>query len=101
MSVNRLPCSESPPFPCSATLSRPDNGGAWDRRGDEPHSRVDDSGWTRERLTDVILVACPGVSPGESGGPAVDLAGKVVGVIEGSGSGIATLTAVRHLTSPQ
>jgi S1-C subfamily serine protease len=55
----------------------------------------------RERLTDVILVACPGVSPGESGGPAVELAGKVVGVIEGRGSGIATLTPVRDLTSPQ
>ncbi len=54
----------------------------------------------RETLTDVIEVACPGVSPGESGGPAVDLAGKVVGVIEGSGSGIATLTPVTDLRSP-
>ena len=54
----------------------------------------------RETLTDAIQVACPGVSPGESGGPAVDSAGKVVGVIEGSGSGIATLTPVTDLTSP-
>lgn len=52
----------------------------------------------RETLTGVIEVACPGVSPGESGGPAVDSEGKVVGVIEGSGSGIATLTPVRDLT---
>lgn len=54
----------------------------------------------RETLTDAIEVACPGVSPGDSGGPAVDPAGKVVGVIEGSSSGIATLTPVTDLTSP-
>jgi S1-C subfamily serine protease len=55
----------------------------------------------RELLTDAIEVACPGVFPGESGGPAVDSAGKVVGVIEGSGfgSGIATLTPMTDLTS--
>ena len=54
----------------------------------------------RERLTDAILVACLGVSSGESGGPAVDRAGKVVGVIEGgSGTGITTLTPVTDLTS--
>lgn len=56
----------------------------------------------RETLTDVIEVACPGVSQGESGGPAVNRAGKVVGVIEGSdGSGIATLTPVTDRTSPR
>jgi S1-C subfamily serine protease len=54
----------------------------------------------RELLTDAIQVACPGVFPGESGGPAVDSAGKVVGVIEGSGSGFATLTPATDLTSP-
>jgi S1-C subfamily serine protease len=53
----------------------------------------------REMLTDAIQVACLGVSPGESGGPAVDRAGKVVGVIEGIGSGIATLSPVTDLTS--
>jgi S1-C subfamily serine protease len=53
-----------------------------------------------ETLTDVIEVAGPGVSPGQSGGPAIDRAGKVVGVIEGSGSGLATLTPVTDLTSP-
>jgi hypothetical protein len=52
----------------------------------------------RETLRDAILVAVPGVVQGESGGPAVDSAGKVVGVIEGSGSGIATLSPVTDLT---
>lgn len=52
----------------------------------------------RETLRDAIEVACPGVAPGESGGPAVDSAGKVVGVIEGSGSGLTTLTPVTDLT---
>jgi S1-C subfamily serine protease len=54
---------------------------------------------TSETLRDAIQVACLGVAPGESGGPAVDSAGKVVGVIEGSGSGLATLTPVTDLTS--
>jgi S1-C subfamily serine protease len=53
----------------------------------------------RETLTDAIRVAGPGILPGESGGPAIDAAGKVVGVIEGSGSGVATLTPVADLTS--
>jgi S1-C subfamily serine protease len=52
-----------------------------------------------ETLTGAILVAAPGVVPGESGGPVIDAAGKVVGVIEGSGPGIATLTPVADLTS--
>lgn len=55
---------------------------------------------TRETLKDAIEVAVPGVASGESGGPAVNLAGKVVGVIEGSASGITTLTPVTDLTSP-
>jgi S1-C subfamily serine protease len=54
----------------------------------------------RETLTDAILVAGQGVASGESGGPAIDRAGKVVGVIEGSGSGVATLTPVRDVTTP-
>ena len=53
----------------------------------------------RETLIDTIQVATPGVLPGESGGPAIDPAGKVVGVIEGSNPGIATLTPVADLTS--
>jgi S1-C subfamily serine protease len=53
-----------------------------------------------ETLPDAIQVACLGVAPGESGGPAVDSAGKVVGVVEGTGSGLATLTPVTDLTSP-
>jgi S1-C subfamily serine protease len=58
------------------------------------------AGGGRETLPNAILVACLGVASGESGGPAVDRAGKVVGVIEGgSGSGITTLTPVTDLTS--
>jgi hypothetical protein len=52
-----------------------------------------------ETLRDAILVAVPGVVQGESGGPAVNSAGRVVGVIVGSASGIATLTPVTYLTS--
>jgi S1-C subfamily serine protease len=52
-----------------------------------------------ETLTDAILVAVPGIVKGESGGPAVDSAGKVVGVIVGSAPGIATLTPATALTS--
>lgn len=51
----------------------------------------------RETLTDAILVAARGVVPGDSGGPAIDAAGNVVGVIEGSGPGVATLTPVTDL----
>ena len=54
----------------------------------------------RETLRDAILFAVPGVVQGESGGKAVDLAGNVVGVIEGSAPEIATLTPVSDLTSP-
>jgi hypothetical protein len=57
------------------------------------------AGGARETLRDAILVAVPGVVQGQSGGPAVDSAGRVVGVIEGSGSGIATLTPVTHVAS--
>jgi S1-C subfamily serine protease len=53
----------------------------------------------RETLTDAIRVTTPGVLSGESGGPAIDAAGKVVGVIEGSGPGVATLTPVADLIS--
>jgi S1-C subfamily serine protease len=53
----------------------------------------------RETLTDAIEVTATGVVSGESGGPAIDAAGNVVGVIEGGGSGIATLTPVRDLMS--
>jgi S1-C subfamily serine protease len=55
----------------------------------------------RETLTDAIRVAASGVASGESGGPAIDAAGKVVGVIEGSSplGGVTTLTPVADLTS--
>lgn len=52
-----------------------------------------------ETLRDTILVAVSGVAPGQSGGPAVDSAGKVVGVIEGSSRGVATLTPVTYVAS--
>jgi S1-C subfamily serine protease len=54
---------------------------------------------TRTTLKDTIEVAVPGIAHGQSGGPAIDSAGKVVGVIEGSRSGIATLTPAAHLKS--
>jgi len=57
------------------------------------------AGGVRETLTDAIEVACSGVAHGDSGGPAIDAAGNVVGVILGSGPGIATLTPVTDLTS--
>ena len=52
-----------------------------------------------ETLRDAIEVAVPGVVSGESGGPAIDSAGKVVGVIEGSAFGLTTLTPVTDLAS--
>jgi S1-C subfamily serine protease len=52
-----------------------------------------------ETLTDAIEVAAEGVVSGDSGGPAINAAGKVVGVIEGSGPGIATLTPATDLIS--
>jgi S1-C subfamily serine protease len=54
---------------------------------------------TRTTLKDTIEVAVPGIAHGQSGGPAIDSAGKVVGVIAGSVSGIATLTPAPHLMS--
>jgi S1-C subfamily serine protease len=53
----------------------------------------------RKTLKDTIEVTVPGIAHGQSGGPAVDSAGRVVGVIEGSALGIATLTPVTELTS--
>lgn len=52
-----------------------------------------------ETLTDAIRVTDSGVVAGESGGPAIDAAGKVVGIIEGGGSGVTTLTPVADLKS--
>ena len=75
------------------------NGRDWVRRGDESHSGVDVRRGTGRGLRDAILVAVPGVVQGESGGPAVNSAGRVVGVIVGSAPGIATLTPVTSLTS--
>jgi hypothetical protein len=52
-----------------------------------------------ETLTDAIRVTTSGTLSGESGGPAIDAAGKVVGVIEGGGFGFTTLTPVADLRS--
>ena len=52
-----------------------------------------------ERLNDVISVDVEGLAPGESGGPAIDSSGKVVGVVEAGGRGFAYLTPVRDLPS--
>lgn len=52
-----------------------------------------------ETLTDAIRVTTPGTLSGESGGPAIDAAGKVVGVVEGGGSGATTLTPAADLAS--
>ena len=52
----------------------------------------------RETLSDAILVSVSRVAPGESGGPAIDAAGKVVGVIEGYGNGVAILTPARDVS---
>jgi hypothetical protein len=52
-----------------------------------------------ETLTDAIPVTTSGTLSGESGGPAIDAAGKVVGVIEGGGLGVTTLTPVADLRS--
>ncbi len=52
-----------------------------------------------ETLPDELEVVLSGVKPGESGGPAINASGQVVGVIEGSGGGIAVLTPVAFLAT--
>jgi S1-C subfamily serine protease len=52
----------------------------------------------RETLSDAVLVSVSRVVPGESGGPAIDSAGKVVGVIEGYANGVAILTPVSDVS---
>jgi S1-C subfamily serine protease len=53
----------------------------------------------RKAHNDTIEVAVQGVAQGQSGGPAVDSAGKVVGVIVGGAPGFATLIPVSELAS--
>jgi S1-C subfamily serine protease len=57
------------------------------------------SGQQSERLNDAIEVAIAGgqALPGNSGGPAIDAAGKAVGVIEGASGGLAILTPITDL----
>lgn len=54
-----------------------------------------------ETLTDAIRISTErdGVMPGDSGGPAVDAAGGVVGVVEGGGPGVAYLTPASDVMS--
>lgn len=52
---------------------------------------TDESKGTQETLDDVIVVDANAV-PGYSGGPAINAAGQVVGVVEGGGGGQAYLT---------
>jgi S1-C subfamily serine protease len=53
----------------------------------------------RETLYDAIAVAVSGAVEGDSGGPAIDADGKVVGVIEGIRRGVAYLTPVADMPS--
>ena len=57
------------------------------------------TGEQSERLGDAIEVniAAGQALPGNSGGPAIDAAGKAVGVIEGASSGLAILTPITDL----
>lgn len=52
-----------------------------------------------ETLTDTIVVAANGVAHGDSGGPAVNAAGEVVGVIEGGDADRAYLTPASNVAS--
>jgi len=52
-----------------------------------------------ERLTDTIVVDENGVAEGYSGGPAINAAGQVIGVIEGAGDGHAYLTPAADVAS--
>ena len=54
-----------------------------------------------ETLSDAIDVSAAGVAPGYSGGSAVDAAGNVVGVIEGSTSQVVSLTPASDVVSLQ
>jgi serine protease Do len=52
-----------------------------------------------ETLTDAIVVLASGAIPGDSGGPAIDAAGQVIGVVEGGGDGRVYLTPAADLAS--
>lgn len=52
-----------------------------------------------ENLTDTIVVAANGVAEGYSGGPAIDGAGQVIGVIEGGADGRVYLTPAAEVAS--
>ena len=54
----------------------------------------------RETLSDTIVVSAAGAEPGISGGPAIDTAGRVIGVIEGSGHGLVFVTPAQHISGP-
>jgi S1-C subfamily serine protease len=52
-----------------------------------------------EMLTGTIVVAANGVAEGYSGGPAIDAAGQVIGVIEGGGGGRVYLTPAAEVAT--
>ncbi len=52
-----------------------------------------------ETLNDTIVVAASGAIPGDSGGPAINAAGQVVGVVEGGGDGSVYLTPAADIAS--
>ena len=54
---------------------------------------------SHETLTDAIVVTANGVIPGDSGGPAIDSAGRVIGVVEGAGGGRVYLTPAAQIAS--
>jgi len=53
----------------------------------------------QETLTNMIVVSANGVIPGDSGGPAIDAAGRVVGVVEGAGGGNAYITPASQVSA--
>ncbi len=57
------------------------------------------SNGSSETLTGTIVVAANGVAEGYSGGPAIDAAGQVIGVIEGGGGGRVYLTPAAQVAT--
>ena len=53
----------------------------------------------QETLDDTIVVDANGAIPGDSGGPAIDASGRVIGVIEGGGGGQVYLTPASDVAS--
>ncbi len=52
-----------------------------------------------ETLNDAVVVTASGAIPGDSGGPAINAAGQVVGVVEGGGNGSVYLTPAADIAA--